>query len=77
MYAVGLTATCVPCDTDQNADRGFRVRPVADGDDWYDSCTQSLLLGGGFGFLTGQHGLVIDNLLQVRHTLLPDRVAVS
>jgi hypothetical protein len=27
---------------------------------------QSLLLGGGFGFLTGQHGLVIDNLLQVR-----------
>jgi hypothetical protein len=23
-----------------------------------------LLLGGGFGFLTGQHGLVIDNLLQ-------------
>ena len=24
-----------------------------------------LLLGGGFGFLTGQHGLVIDNLLQV------------
>jgi len=26
---------------------------------------QSLLLGGGFGFLTGQHGLVIDNLLQV------------
>lgn len=27
---------------------------------------QRLLLGGGFGFLTGQHGLVIDNLLQVR-----------
>ena len=26
---------------------------------------ESLLLGGGFGFLTGQHGLVIDNLLQV------------
>jgi len=24
-----------------------------------------LLLGGGFGFLTGQRGLVIDNLLQV------------
>ncbi|KAH9955082.1 FAD-binding domain-containing protein [Russula dissimulans] len=23
-----------------------------------------LLLGGGFGFLTGQHGLVVDNLLQ-------------
>ena len=39
--------------------------------------TQSLLLGGGFGFLTGQHGLVIDNLLQVRHSLLPDRVAIS
>jgi hypothetical protein len=38
---------------------------------------QSLLLGGGFGFLTGQHGLVIDNLLQVRHSLLPDRVSVS
>ena len=30
---------------------------------------QSLLLGGGFGYLTGQHGLVIDNLLQVRHSL--------
>ncbi|KAH9989517.1 hypothetical protein BJV77DRAFT_963876 [Russula vinacea] len=27
---------------------------------------ESLLLGGGFGFLTGQHGLVIDNLLQRR-----------
>jgi hypothetical protein len=38
---------------------------------------QSLLLGGGFGFLTGQHGLVIDNLLRVRHSFLPDRVAVS
>jgi hypothetical protein len=24
-----------------------------------------LLLGGGYGFLTGQHGLVVDNLLQV------------
>jgi hypothetical protein len=31
---------------------------------------QSLLLGGGFGYLTGQHGLVIDNLLQVRHSLV-------
>ena len=30
---------------------------------------QSLLLGGGFGYLTGQHGLVIDNLLKVRHSL--------
>ena len=29
---------------------------------------QSLLLGGGYGYLTGQHGLVIDNLLQVRHS---------
>jgi hypothetical protein len=38
---------------------------------------QSLLLGGGIGFLTGQHGLVIDNLLHVRHFLLPDFVAVS
>ena len=34
---------------------------------------QSLLLGGGFGFLTGQHGLVIDNLLQVRFLSSPDR----
>lgn len=25
-----------------------------------------LLLGGGYGYLTGQHGLVIDNLVQVR-----------
>ena len=37
---------------------------------------QSLLLGGGFGFLTGQHGLVIDNLLQVCPSLPPDRVVV-
>jgi hypothetical protein len=27
--------------------------------------TLRLLLGGGYGFLTGQHGLVVDNLLQV------------
>jgi hypothetical protein len=38
---------------------------------------QSLLLGGGFGFLTGQHGLVIDNLLQVRPSLLPERIVVA
>jgi hypothetical protein len=38
---------------------------------------QSLLLGGGFGFLTGQHGLVIDNLLQVRPSLPPSRAMVS
>ena len=25
----------------------------------------SLLLGGGFGFLTGEHGLAIDNVVQV------------
>ncbi len=37
---------------------------------------KSLLLGGGFGFLTGQHGAVIDNLLQVRCSLLPDGVVV-
>jgi hypothetical protein len=39
-------------------------------------CIHSLLLGGGFGFLTGQHGLVIDNLVQVRHSFLPERVPV-
>jgi hypothetical protein len=33
---------------------------------------KSLLLGGGIGFLTGQHGLVIDNLLQVRSVDPPD-----
>jgi len=38
---------------------------------------QSLLLGGGFGFLTGQHGLVIDNLLEVRLSLPPSRVMVA
>ncbi|ETW78594.1 hypothetical protein HETIRDRAFT_435322 [Heterobasidion irregulare TC 32-1] len=27
-------------------------------------CRISLLLGGGYGYLTGQHGLVIDNLVQ-------------
>lgn len=37
---------------------------------------QSLLLGGGFGFLTGQHGLVIDNLLQVRPSLLSPRYGI-
>jgi len=36
---------------------------------------QSLLLGGGFGFLTGQHGYVIDNLLQVRCYSFPPRWA--
>ena len=36
---------------------------------------QSLLLGGGFGFLTGQHGLVIDNLLQVLYYVLSPRRA--
>lgn len=30
------------------------------------TCTSyRLVLGGGYGFLTGQHGLSIDNLLQV------------
>jgi hypothetical protein len=38
---------------------------------------QSLLLGGGFGFFTGQHGLVIDNLLQVRPSFPPGRVIES
>ena len=38
---------------------------------------QSLLLGGGYGFLTGQHGLVIDNLLQVSPSLLPDHIVVA
>ena len=27
----------------------------------------SLVLGGGYGYLTGEHGLSIDNLVQVRH----------
>ena len=26
----------------------------------------SLTLGGGYGYLTGQHGAAVDNLLQVR-----------
>ena len=26
----------------------------------------SLLLGGGYGFLTGEHGLAVDNLVKVR-----------
>ena len=30
------------------------------------SANISLLLGGGYGFLTGEHGLVLDNLVQVR-----------
>ena len=40
---------------------------------------QSLLLGGGYGFLTGQHGLVIDNLLKVCPPLpaLPDSVSTA
>ena len=38
---------------------------------------QSLLLGGGIGYLTGEHGLVIDNLLQVCHFLLPGHISVS
>ena len=31
----------------------------------FSDATQRLLLGGGYGFLSGQHGLVVDNLLQV------------
>ena len=73
MYAaVELTATCIPCHTDYNTDRGFRVRLTADKITATTHDIQSLLLGGGIGFLTGQHGLVIDNLLQVRHSLLAD-----
>ena len=26
----------------------------------------SLLLGGGYGYLTGEHGLALDNLVRVR-----------
>ena len=26
----------------------------------------SLLLGGGYGYLTGEHGLALDNLVKVR-----------
>ena len=36
---------------------------------WPDSIHSiyaSLLLGGGYGFLTGEHGLAVDNLVQVR-----------
>jgi len=35
---------------------------------WPDSIHSiyvSLLLGGGYGFLTGEHGLAVDNLVQV------------
>ena len=28
-------------------------------------CASSLSTGGGFGYLTGEHGLVIDNVVQV------------
>ena len=31
----------------------------------------SLLLGGGYGFLTGQHGLALDNLVKVRPSAHP------
>ena len=72
MYAVGLTETCIPCNTDYDTDWGFRVRLIADKMTATTHDIQSLLLGGGIGFLTGQHGLVIDNLLQVCHSLLPD-----
>ena len=73
MYVIGFTATCILCRTNQDADRGFWVSSIAYRDDCHVSCIQSLLLGGGFGFLTGQHGLVIDNLLQVCPSLLPER----
>jgi hypothetical protein len=79
MYAVGFTATCVPGGADQDTDRGFWVRPMVLGVSATTDDIKSLLLGGGFGFLTGQHGLVIDNLLQVRlrPSLPPGRVMGS
>jgi hypothetical protein len=77
MY-VGLPVTCIPCGTDSDTDRGFRVRAILVVDTSARTHDiQSLLLGGGFGFLTGQHGLVIDNLLQVHPSLPPGRVMVS
>jgi hypothetical protein len=58
----------------KNTDRGCWVCPIAFRDDCYDSWHLSLLLGGGVGLLTGQHGLVIDNLLQVRFLAGPRRI---
>lgn len=29
-----------------------------------------LILGGGYGFLSGEHGLVVDNLVEVNNLVL-------
>jgi FAD/FMN-containing dehydrogenase len=69
MYAksLSITAFLSPLPTAiWELDRGCRVpfllRLLAN---LSDSSISRLLLGGGYGFLTGQYGLVVDNLLQV------------
>jgi hypothetical protein len=39
--------------------------------------SNSLILGGGYGFLSSEHGLVIDNLLEVRLRLAPIHLVID
>jgi len=46
-------------------DRGWRVHIYTINVDILLTVDPRLTLGGGFGHLSGRHGLVIDNLVQV------------
>jgi hypothetical protein len=65
----------IRCGPDQDSDRGCRVRPQRAMATIMSHVIQSLILGGGYGYLTGQHGAAVDNILQVR--LVPQDPTIS
>jgi len=65
----------MPRGTDHGVDRSFWVRPHHDlqGELRLMAFIHGHLLGGGYGLLTGQHGLAVDNILQVCPSLARQR----